>query len=221
MPVQTEPAAGSRSSRKRDAIVIAATRLFLERGYEGTSMDDVAEAAVVSKPTVYHHFADKKSLYGVVTLKTVSQIDALVTLVVRSSEDVTNVREALERLAFELLKALLQPDLIRLRRLVIATADQFPDIARAWYEAGFRRVLSTLADTFSQLSTRGVLLVDDAHVAANHFAGLLLWIPMNEAMFGWRETLWTKARISSEARAAVRAFLHGYAPASTRRSTLR
>ncbi len=43
-----------------------ATRLFMERGFDGTSIDAVAEAAGVSKPTVYAHYHDKRDLFAAV-----------------------------------------------------------------------------------------------------------------------------------------------------------
>jgi AcrR family transcriptional regulator len=51
-----------RSARKRSAILEAATTVFLDNGYLGTSMDEIAALARVSKQTVYKHFADKERL---------------------------------------------------------------------------------------------------------------------------------------------------------------
>ena len=52
-----------RSVRKRESILEAATELFLGREYAGTSMEDIAAAAAVSKQTVYKHFSDKETLF--------------------------------------------------------------------------------------------------------------------------------------------------------------
>ena len=60
--------AGDRSARKRQAITEAATALFLERGYLGTSVDQIAARAAVSKPTVYRFFADKEQLLNEIVL---------------------------------------------------------------------------------------------------------------------------------------------------------
>ena len=51
-----------RSTRKRKAILQAAATLFLRNGYLGTSMDEIAALAGVSKQTVYKHFGDKQEL---------------------------------------------------------------------------------------------------------------------------------------------------------------
>ena len=53
-----------RSARKRRAILDAATSVFLRSGYLGTSMDEIAALAGVSKQTIYKHFADKERLFS-------------------------------------------------------------------------------------------------------------------------------------------------------------
>ena len=52
------------SVRKRRAILAAAATVFLQKGYLGTSMDEVAALASVSKQTVYKHFSDKERLFA-------------------------------------------------------------------------------------------------------------------------------------------------------------
>ncbi len=113
----------------------------------------------------------------------------------------------------------MRPHLLRLRRLVIANADRLPHLGRAWYERGFGRVLTTLASRFQALSRSRRLRLDDPMLAAQHFVGLLLWIPINKAMFsGDDETSCTPAELERYADAAVRAFLGAYgAEAATRR----
>ena len=110
----------------------------------------------------------------------------------------------------------MQPQLVQLRRLVIANAERFPDLGRAWYERGFERVLATLATCFQRLADRQLLRLDDPLLAANHFVGQLLWIPMNQVMFTGDSRLETEADVQRYADAAVRAFLTGYGPRSDR-----
>ena len=63
-----------RSDRKRRAILEAATEAFLRHGFLGTSMDEIAAAAAVSKQTVYKHFSDKESLFREIVTTTVDEI---------------------------------------------------------------------------------------------------------------------------------------------------
>jgi hypothetical protein len=103
----------------------------------------------------------------------------------------------------------MQPQMLKLRRMVIANAERFPDVGRLWYEQGFERVLQTLSDCFQRLAVRSVLKLDDPMIAAHHFVGLLLWIPINKAMFTG-DSASSKGANERYASAAVRAFLAAY-----------
>jgi TetR/AcrR family transcriptional repressor of mexJK operon len=197
------------SAKKRMGIVKAAHDLFLDQGYELTSMDDIAARARVSKPTVYSHFRDKEALFAEVVRATTDDVADLVSLVSRSLADPEDFELKLLELARKFLTALMQPQMLKLRRMVIANAERFPEVGRLWYEQGFERVLRTLADCFQRLADRTVLKLDDPMIAAQHFVGLLLWIPLNKIMFtGDRGS--SKVINDRTASAAVRAFLAAY-----------
>src|SRR3977135_3900827 len=199
----------SRSARKRTAIVEAATSLFWDKGYDRTSMDDIATLAMVSKPTVYKHFADKERLFAEIVRATTERVDDLVRLVADTLAESNDLENDLAELAHRVITGLSPPQPLRLRRLIIANADRFPDVGRTWYEQGFERVLTTLATSFQELAEHGKLRLDDPLLAANHFAGLLLWIPVNRAMFSGSNP-YTEADLNRYAQGAVSAFLRGY-----------
>jgi AcrR family transcriptional regulator len=200
---------GSRWAEKHRLVAEAATSLFLCKGYLGTSMDDIAAEAGVSKQTVYKHFSDKEQLFGEIVLATVDGIEILVRMVGAALETTADPASDLRELARQFITTLMQPDLLRLRRLVISTADQFPEIGRSWYEQGCERVLATLAGRFAQLAERGLLEMEDPLLAAHHFVGILLWIPVNRAMFTGDETS-SPPELDAYADAAVRAFCRAY-----------
>ena len=85
-----------RSTRKREAILDAATELFLTREYAGTSMEDIASAAAVSKQTVYKHFSDKQTLFREVALGSVEHVGSEFQAEVAAAAEATDVRVALE-----------------------------------------------------------------------------------------------------------------------------
>jgi len=203
----------SRSDRKRKLLLAAATEIFLDKGYDGTTMEDVAMKAAVSKPTVYRFFSDKERLFAEIVRATTGEIDELVRLVVEIMAEQTDVAAGLMMLARRFLSALMQPRVLRLRRLVMANAERFPDVGRGWYEQGFDRVLATLGTSFRSLADRKLLQVEDPLLAANHFVGMLLWIPINKAMYtgDYRSS---PGKLEGLAVAAVRAFLAGYGTAS-------
>ena len=124
-------------------------------------------------------------------------------------ETTTDLEADLGELARQFLTTLMRPELLRLRRLVITTADQFPEIGRSWYEQGFERALATLATQFGLLSARGLLCAEDPLLAAHHFVGLLLWIPINKAMFTGDEAS-DPRELYTSAGAATEAFLRAY-----------
>lgn len=207
-----------RSARKRKAIMAAATQVFLAKGYLGTTIDEIAALAAVSKQTVYKNFTDKEQLFAEIVLATTDEIDDLVRLVSASLDGTAALERDLGSLAREFMTALMRPHLLRLRRLVIANADRLPHLGRAWYERGFARVLATLAARFQALAAAGRLKADDPMLAAQHFVGLLLWIPINKAMFsGDDEGSSTPAELERTADAAVRAFLGAYGGVGTSR----
>ncbi len=200
----------TRSTRKHQAIVEAARAVFFKKGYDGTSMEEIAAKASVSKQTVYKHFADKQRLFAEIILATTSEIECVVALVAGTLIETRALKRDLSHLGQQFTALLMDPQLLRLRRLVIANADRMPELGRTWYEQGFERVLATLATCFAGLAKRGLLYAEDPLIAAHHFVGLLLWIPVNHAMFTGSERPYAKAELDRYALAAVNAFLAAY-----------
>ncbi len=201
-----------RSARKRQAILAAARTLFLRKGYAGTSMDEVAALAAVSKQTVYKNFADKERLFTDIIVGDISEAEAQSQAIIDAlpgSEDVENDLRAIAR---ELVTTVMQPHLVRMRRVIIGEADRFPDLARAWYERGPERGYQTMADRFRALAQRGRLRVDDPLLAAQHFHWLVLSVLLNQAMFGGDEEFPT-SELEHYADEGVRVFLAAYGSA--------
>jgi TetR/AcrR family transcriptional repressor of mexJK operon len=200
-----------RSSRKRRAIIEAATEVFLRKGYLGTSMDEIAARAAVSKQTVYKHFADKERLFTEIVAGTVDEASDPVYAEVASLKDSGDVAADLRDLGRRQLTAVLEPRLLALRRLVIAEAGRFPELGRAFYERGPGRTLAALATAFEQLAARGVLKLDDPQLAAAHFNWLIMSMPVNEAMLLGADKRRTRAELDRLVDAGVRVFLAAYA----------
>lgn len=121
-----------------------------------------------------------------------------------------DLEQDLGHLAETFLGALMRPRVLRLRRLVISSADRFPEIASAWYDQGFDRALRALASAFQSLADRQLLELDDATAAAEHFVGMLFWIPVNRAMFTGDDDYAATHDLVPVAQSAVRAFLNSY-----------
>jgi TetR/AcrR family transcriptional regulator, mexJK operon transcriptional repressor len=199
-----------RSARKRRAIVEAATAAFLQNGYRGTSMDEVAALASVSKQTVYKHFADKERLFTEIVTSTVDEVADPVQNEVLQLQESGDLEEDLRDLARRQVAAVMQPRLLQLRRLVISEAGRFPGLGRTFYERGPGRTIEALATVFAGLAQRGRLELDDPGLAATHFNWLIMSAPLNEAMLLGRDETPARAELDRYADTGVRAFLAAY-----------
>jgi AcrR family transcriptional regulator len=205
----TETGELGRSTRKRRAILEAARTLFLAKGYGGTSMDDVAATAAVSKQTVYKHFVDKERLFTAIITGDIGETEALTQSLVDALPQTQDLERDLRAFARRHIVEVMQPHLVRMRRILIGEADRFPELAAAWYARGPERAHATFAGWFTTLAERGLLHVPDPLLAAEHFNWLILSIPMNRAMFSGVEEPVEKLEYYADE--AVRVFLAAYA----------
>ena len=203
-----------RSVRKRSAILDAATTLFLRNGYLGTSMDEIAALARVSKQTVYKHFADKESLFSAIVTAAVDAAGDPVLEDASALGDSEELEAELRAFARGQLWQVTQRRLLQLRRLVIGEANRFPELGRAFFERGAGRSGAALTAAFERLMARGLLRADDPELAAAHFNVLVIGAPVNRAMLLGDDAIPTEAELDGYAEGGVRAFLAAYGPAS-------
>jgi AcrR family transcriptional regulator len=200
----------SRSARKRQAILDAARSVFLRKGYGGTSMDEVAALAAVSKQTVYKHFSDKRRLFEAIITGDIGATESLTHDMLASLSTTDKLAHDLRQFARRHIDEVTQPHLIQLRRIIIAEADRFPDLARTWFTNAPERAHATMAAQFRELERRGLLTLPDPMLAAQYFNWLVLSIPLNKAMFH-PDHKFPRRELNRYADEAVRIFLAAYA----------
>jgi TetR/AcrR family transcriptional regulator, mexJK operon transcriptional repressor len=206
----SEPPRRARRMASGAVIREAAAALFLEKGYQATSMDDIAAAAHISKQTIYTHFTDKEALFADLVLSNADRVDEFMPNLVHAVRDAADVRSALHQLARSYIHIVGQPEVIRLRRLVIGESGRFPEVARAYYEKVLQRMYSALADLLSELGERGDLRLDDPVLAAHQFAWLILGVPLDRGMFLGADDPMPEAELDRIADGGVAAFLAAY-----------
>ncbi len=91
------PPTASRSGGRREAIVAAAARLFARQGYPATGIDDIGEAAGITGPGVYRHFASKHDVLEEVVSRAVDRVISGVAPAVDAGETDEQVLENLVR----------------------------------------------------------------------------------------------------------------------------
>ena len=123
-----ETASKPRRGASRDAIVDAAERLFLQRGFGAVSMDELAEAAGVARRTLYNQFAGKEEIFREMLVRVSGQLEHALPPGIETRGD---VEEVLRRIAQAILDLHKQPEYLGFLRMVAADSRQFPWIAEA------------------------------------------------------------------------------------------
>jgi AcrR family transcriptional regulator len=190
---------------KRDLILNTAHDLFLAQGFGGTSIDQIAEAAGVSRQTIYNNFDSKEALFKAIAG---ALADHVVEPLLNEDLQTGDVESTLMALAGRTLALMVLPSTLALHRLVVTEAPKFPEVARQIYQSGAERAAQALATYLANQSARGMLAVMDPALAAEHFFGMLAGHRQYRALLGVAEP----ARPSDETRAVetVRAFLRAY-----------
>jgi TetR/AcrR family transcriptional regulator, mexJK operon transcriptional repressor len=153
---------------KAQRIICAAREAFLEKGYDGVSMDEVANRAGVAKQTVYARYASKDALF----LAVVDSVQGRMLCAVSADGPLT-IRDRLRRIARELLDLVLDPSILSLSRIALGASYRFPTLGHSIYGARMKELHAVLADIIQRAAKDGSLLVDDPTVAAEQFLALV------------------------------------------------
>src|SRR5919199_560341 len=118
------------------AIREAAARLFLAKGYQDTSMDEIAAAARISKQTIYTHFASKEQLFADLVLGNAERVEEFAEAMVKTFREAEGLENGLRELAHLYIQFVIRPDVLQLRRLVLGEAGRVPQLARGHHVKG-------------------------------------------------------------------------------------
>jgi TetR/AcrR family transcriptional repressor of mexJK operon len=200
-----------RITRSRALIMAAAARVFLEHGYPGTSVDDIAAEAGVSKRTVYNVFVDKAQLFAAIIGEAIDTAERFAVELAATLAEATDAATALTSLARELAASVLGGRVVPLRRLLIGEARRFPEFAVEYYDRAPGRVMTTIAAALRRFDERGQLRIDDAELAAEHFAFLAIGASLDRALFEAQTDAAGADAATARAERGAAAFLRAYA----------
>jgi TetR/AcrR family transcriptional repressor of mexJK operon len=197
-----------KDQQKRAAILDAAKRLFVERGYNATSMDAVASAAGVSKLTVYSHFGDKDALFTeAVRRKCEEQLPAHIF----AADPKGPLREQLLEIARAFFALVTSDDALAVHRTVVANVQQAPQLGSLFWEAGPARVQGAFDAFLRDEVAAGNLDIPDTRRAATQFFCLLKGESHARMEFGCCAAL-KRREVDEHVAATVDMFLRAYAP---------
>jgi TetR/AcrR family transcriptional repressor of mexJK operon len=155
---------------KRAAILEAAKRLFVEQGYDGVSMDQIAAAAGVSKLTVYSHFGDKDALFAAAA-RAYCERQLPAELFAACPE--VPLRERLLEIARAFYAMVSSPEAVAGHRILCTPQMADSPVPAMFWDAGPKRVQGEFAQLLQRRIEAGELEIDDVPRAASQFFALL------------------------------------------------
>jgi AcrR family transcriptional regulator len=198
-----------RPSLSNDEFLDKALDLFLEQGFERTSIEAITAKAGMAKRTVYLRYGDKASLFKAALKRAIE--DWMVPVERLRAVETGDLEASLLAIGQILVDNILSPAGLRLLRLTNAVSGHMPEIGAFSVEQGSDRTIVYLADLFRRHLGEDGADYPDAEDAAEAFLHLVVGGPANAAAWGVARD---KAAIDRRVRYSVRVFLHGLLPAS-------
>jgi AcrR family transcriptional regulator len=167
-----------------ERILDAAAKVFLERGFEGASVEEIAEVARAGKPTIYARFPGKEALFAAVMTRKVREITSWYESIVPTG---ATIEERLASIAIAILQKVLVAENVGLIRATIAEARRFPELAASVHRMARERGTEAVAQLLGEFAESDELLpalAADRGATAAHFIQLILLPMLMRALFG-------------------------------------
>jgi AcrR family transcriptional regulator len=174
------------STRAKQARTLsAAKRLFLERGYLGTSMEAVVHEAGISKQTLYVYYPDKAALFAAVLRELTVERSAEpleLPAELAAPRDLETLRQALGEVLNRVASAMFQPDYIALLRVMIAEVPRAADVGELFRGVVADRTLKVIGDALQAAADERLVRITDATQAATLLLGPLVLHVVRDAL---------------------------------------
>lgn len=196
-----------RPTRSNAELLDLALDLFLEHGFERTSIDAICVAAGMAKRTVYARYGDKKTLFMAALKRAIEEW--IVPVEQLRAAETDDLEESLLAIAQTLVTNVVSPAGLRLLRLTNAESGRMPEIGAFNVKQGTEPTIAYLTDLFTRHLGQGEEGFPDAGEAAGAFLALVVGGPANAAAWGVE---FDNAAMEYRIRYSVRIFLHGLLP---------
>jgi len=155
-------------SSKRRQILDGARKVFMDLGFDGASMGEIARAAQVSKGTLYVYFADKCALFEAILEQEALQYGQ----VVFNFDPGRDAETTLKEFGRAYIHLLCRPGGGSAIRTVMAIAERMPDVGRRYYARVLDKTINRLSEYLRVHVAAGDLMIDDCDLAASQFMEL-------------------------------------------------
>jgi TetR/AcrR family transcriptional repressor of mexJK operon len=192
------------AARRAKRVIEVAANMFLERGFDATSMEAVAEKAGIAKPTLYAWYRDKSELFTAVLGRLIEHFLAPLG---RRQHDLegTDAETALTEIARHLIAVAWSPGALAVSRIVTMQAERFPELERLAHEEGWVAAVKGVARVLAHFVEQKEISIGDPELAADMFLNLVL----GRAPRGRTLRPPTPETMEKRVQAAVRLFLEG------------
>ena len=168
-PDSLSPSISKNKPEKAAAILTGALEVFSEQGYAAASMERIAKAAKVSKPTLYKYFQDKEGLFSALVQQLTERNRQRLPLLLAKSVDSLPPQEVLRQIATMVIDDFPRDEaILKLMRLIIGESERFPHIARTFVREIEKPMIEKFAAYFAR---QPQLQLSDPMVTARVFIG--------------------------------------------------
>ncbi len=150
---------------KRRQIIDGARRVFMNLGFDGASMGEIARAAGVSKGTLYVYFADKNGLFEAIVEQECLEQGAIAF----NFDPARNVETTLRDFGHAYIQLLCRPGGGSATRTVMAIAERMPDVGKRFYDNVIALTMKRFAVYLAARADAGDIAMPDAELAAMQF----------------------------------------------------
>ena len=168
---------------KRQQILTAAKCVFLKCGYHGSSMNQIAQEAGVTKLTIYNHFQDKANLFTCAIEQTCEESISTRPLKLYADSDFKKEFTQICALALNIVNL---PEAIKLELLLLELAAEQNPLAQKFYDASHLRMNAIWEDFFQQAITLGFIRTENLKTLTLLILSLLLGMRHHEVLLGIR-----------------------------------
>jgi TetR/AcrR family transcriptional regulator, mexJK operon transcriptional repressor len=194
------------AARRQDYLLECALEEFLDKGYEGATIESIAGTAGMAKRTIYAKFDDKAALFRAAVGRAIDDLNIdVATLRELKTDDLTETLTALARVR---VAAVTSPEGVRLQRILNAESYRFPDVMGLAWERGTGPIVRLVVEVLAEHAATGAIEDENPEILGTSFMSLVVGGPAQAAIRGTRITPSPEEWI----RVCVRLFLDGARP---------